>query len=234
MKDLRHIFADIQPEDLHYLYGANCFQHALGYSGALIALEKSRDIISLNYITLFPGTNASAFYNCASLDHFNRVLSAACKDEGIENCGMNFRQCQGYRTLAIFSGLGPEGRLDYHFAFLNKNGQWEDKTPFKPSKTYADTSEIERDQGYKLQFYGLIREGKEPKCIEGLKIAKIDIGTMSNPCLTNVIVITANMPTLPVNNYTTMRGVDAMMDRFNQIYTAPKINDEILAYASEL
>ena len=142
MRDLRHLFQDVQPEDLHYLYGGNCFQHAIGYNQPIMGCEKLGDITKLNYVTLCPGSNAAVFYGAQTLPEFNILLKKACEEEGLKNIGDNFRECEGFRTLAVFSGRAPNGRLDYHFAFMNDDGLWEHKVPFKPVTTNKSTEEI--------------------------------------------------------------------------------------------
>lgn len=234
MQKLTHLFRDKNPEDLHYFYGGNCFQHAMGYRETIMGLEKVADIISLNYVTLAPGQNVEELMTAGSLDEFNSALIKACDQEGIENLGGNFRQCEGYRTLAVFSGTVPGGRNDYHFAFLNDEGQWEYKVPFQDVKTMPNTKAIEDTTMYRLQFYGLVKDGQKPSMLQGLDIEHLDIGTPQKPCAVSVIKIGPNTPPLPINKNTVLRDVDVMATHMKQMFRAPKITPKMVDMAFDL
>ena len=128
-------FLDIPQEKLHFVYGVNCFQHAIGYSTPIAASQTgSEGSFSLYYMKLTPG-------NFSSVEVFARIIKNQYKDLILEGCTVeNLISCgnravvrDGYRTLALYFHKTFD---DFHFAFLNDQGKWEAKLIFELPREY--------------------------------------------------------------------------------------------------
>jgi hypothetical protein len=162
----------IPPENLHYIYGVNCFQHAIGYRHPIIEqVVLDQNNVFVTYIALRPGSPDKPL-DIYNPEEFKKNIIEACHDEGLVNCNDRFLRRSGYRTLALFFSEDPE-RCDYHFAFLNSDGKWETKAPFHKVITSTDLETASWD--CKFNRFLLAPEDHIPKAIAEWRPSTIKI-----------------------------------------------------------
>lgn len=161
----------------HYLYGANCYQHAIGFDKAILWVrmpDNHQDCRLVDYMTLAPGSYGHVPAPSDPAE-FRDFFLEYCKEDGLIDLNGHFEQRAGYRTLAFFVGVMPQGRVDYHFAFLNADGLWEDKIPFREPRTHSSTAAIEKDTGYRFQRYLLCPPGVVPANLKRLDLKEVSV-----------------------------------------------------------
>lgn len=161
-------FRGQSPVELHYTYGVNCYQHAIGLPTPFLEMApvpSRADLKAVHYLVINPGNMDEDQLNGFKGKTFKQYLFDACEMDGIIVTENRFEQREGYRTLAIFS-TSPPAAEDYHFAYLNEDGKWEDKVPFRGVRKHANTSEIEKSSGYKFLSYALSPINIKPTSIK--------------------------------------------------------------------
>ncbi len=173
------------PIDLHYMYGVNCYQHAIGFSDPIIEISESSEpdnILTARYIALLPGNHSEQDAPKNSEEFFNYIISC-CEEDGIISLGGNFEQREGFRTMAIFTGTENGGRQGLHFAYLNENDLWEDKIFFRGARTYQNTNECAEANSAQFKSYALVPNDIKPKFIEDIPLEYVEL-TAENKSIT--------------------------------------------------
>ena len=171
--DYRPYYADFPSEWLHYIYAANCFQHAIGFKLPIFSrftvggLLHNKGAEFIKYIALHPGSRSNPDPQLSNaIEDFRDRIVEHCKEEGMIITGSKPITKTGYRTIAFYVGpLPKEGgaKYDFHFAFLNRKGLWEWKTPFLAART-AKTVE-DASTGCQFCCYMLAPTGMTPKAV---------------------------------------------------------------------
>lgn len=140
-------FSDISPLRRHFIYGVNCYQHAIGIKPiTLFANTPAPE--SYQYMTLCPGNMAKSAWEKAggisirSLPTYilKDLLYEGCRNDGltiVENTSRNaaIHIPERHSLIALFYS---QYRSDFHFLRFNeKQNKWEQKTPL------SDVEEID-------------------------------------------------------------------------------------------
>ncbi len=154
-----------RPIELHYLYGVNCYQHAIGLKTPFLNIDDVSptrpELKVFFYVTVSPGTMDQARQENLHGKAFEDRLFECCEMDGIIITQNRFEQRNNHRTLAIFIGE-VKGISDFHFACLNPDGKWEDKVPFRGVRFHDTTTQIENATGYKFLTYAIVPENITP------------------------------------------------------------------------
>ncbi|HEY8964284.1 MAG TPA: hypothetical protein VIN59_07475 [Alphaproteobacteria bacterium] len=166
-------FHGASPEDLHSIYGVNCYQYALGYphiliSGAMAYPQNGHDVSVLGYIALIPGErqDTKPFSNVSDL---RANVLKGCKEDGVIDIGTAFEQRSGYRTAALYFRDSWNGLMgvyaDFHFARVHPDGNSSSKIAFGSVKQHKGIQKFIGD--YELDRFVLIPENAQNAYIAG-------------------------------------------------------------------
>jgi len=157
-------------EQLHYVYGADCYQHAIGYkpvifyrNTAMFDPSDPQDTF-ITYVGLQPGSVCKRkLLEERDPKIFAQNVLAACLEEGLIDCEDNFRQEAGYRTLALFLREKERGDGNDHHYAVNVGGVWESKTARAP--VIRSLRKEDLTPGYTFDRYLLAPENMLPMAI---------------------------------------------------------------------
>jgi hypothetical protein len=171
-------YASFPPEDLHYIYGVNCYQHAIGYPNPIFYRCECDGEEFVYYVKLQPGSisNLDMPRTATTKEYSNRII-ANCEEDGLIFCGDRCVVREGYRTLAFYTDTFCE--QDFHFAFLNDKGLWETKCPWIAPRAFKDVRAAGLGQ-FQLRGYLLAPDGFLPKAISEWVPKSVGIITSSN------------------------------------------------------
>lgn len=221
---LRTAFDRTHPDELHYIYGANCFHHAIGYPDAVIFCERFKDdALFANYMTLFPGS-AMPDASKSLLGFYEDILNG-CLEEGMTDTGKDIITKEGSRTIALLIGEGPAGGNDFHFAYLNENNEWEAKVPMRGVKLYRSIEELESDSKYKFMNFFQCPNGLTPMALRNIQTETVNIGAAKLEMATDTF---ENIKHLPFQQFIFMTGQRFMFCSANEAITPlPTLNSAV-------
>jgi hypothetical protein len=162
---------------LHEVYGVPCYAHAIGFSVPILQLKKSRqpNVFMGIYYYLTPGNSGEKLFSLKGED-FKECVIDGCYKEDFTFCAQPV-QVKGYRTIALFFDTYRDGRMDYSFAFLNKEGLWESTSPYKTVTLHRNVEEVVQsaspDAKREFHGYGLVPEKTIPLGLKHFKSTKI-------------------------------------------------------------
>ena len=170
MNRKNQIFDNKHPSSLHYIFGANCYQHAIGFDPILFHTEKiNSSEYYIYYALLRPGIES--LEGVRSTQNFNSALLKACEQDGIILTD-SFNLRSNFRTVAIFSAL-IEGMNDFHFSYFNEQGKWEDKTPFQEATIHNALNDIEKRSLYRFICFGFVPLKLRPLMLDELNYEEL-------------------------------------------------------------
>lgn len=149
--------------DLHFIYGVNCFQYAMGFHTPVMsilargALIDRPELTVVAYAMLSPG-NAARRLGGWSLFPRNglKILFQEAAREGLQSTGPELVRREGFRTLALFFN---KQAMDFHFAVLEPDGRWSSKVPFDIPRTYESVEDVAKAEEVAFASYMLAPEG---------------------------------------------------------------------------
>ena len=170
-------FEKVPAEKLHYIYAVNCFQHAIGYETPIFARRSAAGREFVFYERLQPGSIFNSDLSKETMiEEFQRKMLGCCEEENILPCGNTPVLKEGYRTLALYTGA-VKGQMDCHFAFFNKRGLWESKTPFQEPMVHKTV--LAAGLGYDFCSYLLAPENLLPKAVSEWTPKAVHVTTLS-------------------------------------------------------
>lgn len=165
------VYQDINPTELHKVYGINCYQNAIGYKPITIHYNEAAG--RLNYLTLCPGNMAqilnddfsrNAGYEISS-HMMKKILISQCKEDQLEELETRTLSTpinvpEGKRLIALFYS---NERKDFDFQYYDqKSRMWKNKTP---TEDYTEREDMPRflAGGYVFTRFFVAPENIEPK-----------------------------------------------------------------------
>ncbi len=148
----------VRQQDLHYIYGVNCYQSAIGYDTPVLCAYSLEENVVVSYLSLYPGSLDNKKISLISTakesqdnDAYVDRLFKGCAEDGLIEEGQKFSQAEGFHTLALFFNYKE---MDFHFA-RHSNGKWLSKFPTAPVISYKDIEALEKDTAYSFHSFFL-------------------------------------------------------------------------------
>lgn len=133
--DMSSVFRDVSRRTILPVVAVNCYQHAIGLKAiSMTPFSWDGDKTSLALHRLIPGFSTGSEAEISDdFELYKQQIIQGCLQDGLLDQGHEMPESQdGYRAVAVFFS---ETRKDFHFSFLNDEGQWESKCPLSLPET---------------------------------------------------------------------------------------------------
>jgi hypothetical protein len=158
-------------QDLHFVYGVNCFQYAVGSETPIFTTTQRDEKTLLHYARLNPGVEDTAYKlgQDQPLHTFKNVVIEGCLAEGMVDCGTSFTQEKGHKTIGVFFAEYGDS-FDFHFV-RSEGDKWVSKVPFDIRRSFDSISAVTASYPkYHFDRYMLVPHDFTPKSLLGMKI----------------------------------------------------------------
>lgn len=158
--------------DLHFVYGVNCYQFAIGYLPPIINRLTTDGSDYIEYVGLFPGAPSAQRVNDItkppSLQAGIQSIIAGCREDGLIDCEKTPLFKRGHTTVAMLikDKGGSDNKFDFHFAQIARDGSCFSKLPYRTPVRHNNVGELERDISYQLNRYFLVPNNLVPQSIK--------------------------------------------------------------------
>ena len=168
--------------DLHFIYGVNCYQFALGdYTPYVCAYCHKDGNLSLTYLSMLPGDPKApepSFEDPptpSDLEAYKTALVKGCHDDGLIDIGTSFQQKEGHDTVALlFDATAPV----FHFLKYS-NGEWLSKfsmgnvTSYPSLEAALKSINAQTKHAYELRSYFQVPHGTVPLIVKGMETENV-------------------------------------------------------------
>jgi len=168
--------------DLHFIYGINCYQFAIGdYTPYVCAYRQDDEKVTLTYLSMTPGDPTApqpSFEDPptpSDLEAYKASVAQGCLADGLINTGTTFEQKEGHTTVSL---LFDTSNPSFHFLKYS-NGDWLSKFSMGWVTRYPSLEEAIKEtqnltnQTYELRNFFLVPKGTVPLIVRRIETENI-------------------------------------------------------------